>query len=1201
MEFTLPDCETARLEALRRYKILDTAPEEEFDQLTSLAAKVCQTPIALITLIDSNRQWFKSKVGFTVRETPRETSFCSQTILKNEVLIIPDTLAEESVATNPLVISEPHVRFYAGAPLISPQGYPLGTICVMDYVPRELNPTQLEVLQALSHQVITKLELRRNLTDLAQAQQYNQQLESKLHIKEQEIVNFLENGSECKRLYEELERFFHFSPDMFCIAGLDGYFKRVNPAFEKTLLYPANVLLSKPFLDFVHPEDQATTLAELEKLGTNVPTIEFENRYRCQDGSYKWLSWDAFPLVEEGLVYAIARDVTESKQIQEQLQVTQQQLRHLVISSPAVIYSCLTSGDYGATFISNNVSLMLGYESREFLEDSQFWAQHIHPEDTPRVFAKVKNLFEQGHHTHKYRFLHKDGTYRWLRDELKLVRDANGEPLEIVGYWIDITEQKQAEEALQKSESRYRAIVEDQTELICRFSPNGKLTFVNHTYCRYFGKPYEELIGEVFFHMIPKEEHERIEKHLASLTWANPVGIIEHYAIIPNGEFRTHQWIDRAIFNKQGKLVEFQSVGRDITAQKQADEVLRQKSRTLESFSINLKHLHRINTTNYQDFDTLFTDCLKTGCEIFGLSTGIISQVIDRESVELQESVKPSYIIRSVQSELEFLVPGLEFELKDTYCAAVVQNKKTITYPHVGKIAAMCGHPVYQNLKLESYIGTPIFVHGQVYGTLNFSSTQVKSSNFEPHEQEIIELMAQSIGRFIAAHLMEMERQRVENELRRQNRRSQLFAEVTLKIRQSLQLEEILRTTVTEVQKFLQADRVIIFQLGFDGSGKVVAEAVVQPFLIIQGKEIIDPCFEEEYMEQYLQGRVGVITDIEQADMEVCYIKMLQQFGVRANLVVPILQKQELWGLLIVHQCSGPRQWTNFETELLRQIADQIGIALAQAQLLERETRQRQELARSNVELQQFAYIASHDLQEPLRKIQAFGDRLKFKFSEALTDQGKDYLERMQNAAERMQVLIDDLLSLSRVTTKTQPFIPVNLTLVAQNVLSDLEIRIQETGAQIAIEDLPTVEADPLQMRQLLQNLIGNALKFHSAKEQLVVKIYSQQLMTLEYPALPAHNQEQLPSDATNNAEFCQILVKDNGIGFEEKYLDRIFNAFQRLHGRSEYPGTGIGLAICRKIVERHSGSITATSVPGQGATFMVTLPLKQDQGESGE
>ncbi|NET61077.1 MAG: PAS domain S-box protein, partial [Symploca sp. SIO2E6] len=185
---------------------------------------------------------------------------------------------------------------------------------------------------------------------------------------------------------------------------------------------------------------------------------------------------------------------------------------------------------------------------------------------------------------------------------------------------------------METSESRYRAIVEEQTELICRFSPDDKLTFVNPNYCRYFGKPYEELIGVEFYHMIPEAERERVKNHLASLSWKNPVGIIEHYVITPDGNFRAQQWSDRAIFNEQGQLVEFQSVGRDITAQKQAEESLRQQSRTLERFSANLKHLHRINTINYQDFDTLFTDCLDMGCEIFGLSTGIISQIIDQEA-----------------------------------------------------------------------------------------------------------------------------------------------------------------------------------------------------------------------------------------------------------------------------------------------------------------------------------------------------------------------------------------------------------------------------------------------------------------------------------------------------------------------------------------------------------------------------------------
>ena len=229
------------------------------------------------------------------------------------------------------------------------------------------------------------------------------------------------------------------------------------------------------------------------------------------------------------------------------------------------------------------------------------------------------------------------------------------------------------------------------------------------------------------------------------------------------------------------------------------------------------------------------------------------------------------------------------------------------------------------------------------------------------------------------------------------------------------------------------------------------------------------------------------------------------------------------------------------------------------------------ELERSNAELQRFAYVASHDLQEPLRKIQAFGDRLRGKYADMLDEQGRDYLLRMGSAAARMQALINDLLTLSRVTTKAQPFVPVNLHEVVKDVLTDLEDHIKRTGGRVEVNEMPTIDADPTQMRQLFQNLIDNGLKFHLPEVKPVVKIRARKMN-----------------------EICQIIVEDNGIGFEEKHLERIFTVFQRLHGRGEYEGTGVGLPICRKIAERHGGTITAMSTPNQGSTFVVTLPSKR-------
>jgi PAS domain S-box-containing protein len=435
--------------------------------------------------------------------------------------------------------------------------------------------------------------------------------------------------------------------------------------------------------------------------------------------------------------------------------------------------------------------------------------------------------------------------------------------------------------------------------------------------------------------------------------------------------------------------------------------------------------------------------------------------------------------------------------------------------------------------------------------------------------------------RMIGAMMDITDRKHAQEELVKQNMRSlrdvsrsHLFADVTLKIRQSLQIDEILQTSVNEVQKLLDADRVLIMRLYPDCLVKVVKEAVIPGCTSLQGRDITDPCFNETYVEKYRQGGISAIANIETANIQSCHMEFLQQFDVKANLVVPILVQNQLWGLLITHQCTHPRPWTTWETELLCQLADQIGIALAQGKLLERETRQRQELARSNEELQQFAFVASHDLQEPLRKIKSFGDRLKATCGDQIGEQGLDYIERMANASRRMQSLIEDLLMLSRITTRAQPFVPVNLVQITAEVLSDLEVSLQQTQGQVEIHDLPIINADPIQIRQLLQNLIGNALKFHHPQTPPLVKIYSQFI------------------PKPSGGEDCQIIIEDNGIGFDEKYLDRIFNVFQRLHGRSEYEGTGIGLAICRKIVERHQGEITAQSNPGQGAKFIVTLPV---------
>jgi two-component system sensor kinase FixL len=237
------------------------------------------------------------------------------------------------------------------------------------------------------------------------------------------------------------------------------------------------------------------------------------------------------------------------------------------------------------------------------------------------------------------------------------------------------------------------------------------------------------------------------------------------------------------------------------------------------------------------------------------------------------------------------------------------------------------------------------------------------------------------------------------------------------------------------------------------------------------------------------------------------------------------------------------------------------------------------ELERRNKELQEFVFIASHDLQEPLRKIRTFGDLLARKSGGSLGDDRRDCLNRMQNAAKRMQELIDSLSAYSRVATKAEPLKKTALNNVVEVALSNLEIVIRDKGAQVDVDQLPTVEADGDQMIQLFQNLIGNALKFQPPNASPHVKVY-------------AHLMEK---GGLGKDDAHEIFVEDNGIGFDEKYLDKLFVPFQRLHEKTKYDGVGMGLAICKKIVDRQGGNITARSCPGKGSTFIIRLPIRQN------
>jgi signal transduction histidine kinase len=237
------------------------------------------------------------------------------------------------------------------------------------------------------------------------------------------------------------------------------------------------------------------------------------------------------------------------------------------------------------------------------------------------------------------------------------------------------------------------------------------------------------------------------------------------------------------------------------------------------------------------------------------------------------------------------------------------------------------------------------------------------------------------------------------------------------------------------------------------------------------------------------------------------------------------------------------------------------------------------ELETSNAELQQYAFIASHDLQEPLRKIITFSQILNERF--AANNEASQYIKRIVTSSERMRTLINDLLNYSKLSI-TPEFIKTPLNLVIQDTIADLEVSIKEAGGKIVVDQLPTIKIIPDQMRQAFQNIISNAIKFSKPGIPPLIKIQSD-----------FTNEKSSESKATPNGNYCRIYISDNGIGFSEQYLDKIFAMFQRLHTKTEYEGTGIGLSIVKKIIEKHDGIVTARSKEGEGATFIIVLPFK--------
>lgn len=892
---------------------------------------------------------------------------------------------------------------------------------------------------------------------------------------------------------------------------------------------------------------------------------------------------------------SLRREIEERKQVDEALRKSEEKYRSILEEMEEGYWEVDLAGNF--TFFNKTMCQFTGYSPEELMGMNN--REYTTPETAKAIFQLFNQVYQTGQMKliEDYEIIAKGGRKVILEGSVSLKLDPAGQPIGFRGITRDVTDRKQAETALRESEENLQATLNSIGDAVIATDTQSHVVRMNPVAEHLTGWKFEEARGkplnEVFHIVNSQAEEAAVNPVKKVLEKGEIVGLANHTMLLArNG--RQYQIADSAapIKNDEEQITGVVLVFRDVTHDYRMQKALQESESHLRAIFETIPDLIWLKDTN-----GVFLACNSRLARLYGAQE---SEILGKTDYDFVDKELADYF---TQKDREAIAAGKP-----------VINEEEVTYADSG-----------QTVQIET-IKTPVYdPEGELIGTLGIARD---ISERKRAEEELIESkqMLSNVLNTIPVRVFWKDLNGVFLGC------NQLFAQDVGKNSP----EEVIGTddydlgNVEQAEMYRKDDKYVIEsgqpkinyeepQINADGNfawlntSKIPlrdSNGEVYGILgtyedITERKAAAEALQRSQQNLAYAQkiAKLGYYYWDLHTNEVVWSDEMYQIFGVDQATYLPsveafsqfihpddlnvffgqdfaksINQKTNHMEFRIFDQKSAAFKYLDLWTETT---FDDEGNPERVFGIVQDNTERRQaeikletytaELERSNRELQEYAYIASHDLQEPLRKIQTFGDRLQQKYHPVLDKKGRDYLERMQNAAARMQALIVDLLSFSRVRTHTQPFAEVNLQQTVWQVLQDLELKISEAKAEIVVDRLPVIEADPSQMYQLFQNLLSNALKFRRSDGKPKIIIQNKSTESL-----------------------CQISIIDNGIGFEEKYVDRIFTVFERLHSRDEYPGTGIGLAICRGIVERHRGSIRAVSKPNQGSTFIVSLPVKQ-------
>ena len=453
--------EAERIEALIKYALLDTLPEEALDDLTAMAAQICGTPMALISLVDENRQWFKSRVNFEAVEGPREISFCTHAIRQHDTLIVPDATKDPRFANNPSVTGRPHIRFYAGAQLISPEGAALGTLCVLDQVPRTLTPLQEQVLRVLARQVMTHLELRRRTREL---------------MEREEQLQLVTNKARVGLVVIDRERRYTYA----------------NKAYGEILGLPSADIVGSPVQDVLTDvyEEQVRPHADRAFAGERV---DYEMRRKAADGD-RYYSVRYEPVWADGVValaVVVITDLTSYKRLEERLRLSHERFQMVTRATNDAVWDWNLSSN--ALWWNESYQTLFGYSPDEISPGIESWKANIHPDDANRVWSGIQQTIalKVRAWSDEYRFRRRDGSYAWIFDRGYLILDAQGKPTRMIGAMQDISQWKEAERQIEEQ----AALLNQTRDAIFVRTLEGKILFWSKGAERTYGWTSEEVLN----------------------------------------------------------------------------------------------------------------------------------------------------------------------------------------------------------------------------------------------------------------------------------------------------------------------------------------------------------------------------------------------------------------------------------------------------------------------------------------------------------------------------------------------------------------------------------------------------------------------------------------------------------------------------------------------------------------------------------